>query len=422
MAKDTFSKIKKSAREVRDRIEYERIPFALIRPMFRTRMDDVDTAHKESTGVVGYIYYMDVPNAPDWRETIYGLRYPTRSTSPLGVNWINKDEQSKSIETGGKSSRSKTFRYKYAGSEQNVEDKIWALIGRNWKFTLPITVFLAGYAAMGGTLTGLQQDVENGTLDQIVQQVQETQETPANIQTQEQMPRGIRNNNPGNIRLNKIKWQGAADDQMDGEFVQFSDPVWGIRALARVLRTYQKKHNLTTITDIINRWAPPSENDSQSYVDHVSKMSGYEPFQQLDLINNDEQLMSIIQAIIAHENGIENHYDAETIMRAIEMEEPAPKHLESSDKSATIKKSWNNNFDSEKDMTYKLADAKQLVQELITPHGPDWGKIAPELKRNLQENGMPIDLMPWLNQYFLNYVSSLASGNMWWHKFSKQSI
>ena len=65
-------------------------------------------------------------------------------------------------------------------------------------------------------------------------------------------PRGIRNNNPGNLRQGD-DWQGLADPQIDKEFCVFQSSLWGIRALARVLLNYQRKHQLHTVTQIISR-------------------------------------------------------------------------------------------------------------------------------------------------------------------------
>src|SRR5574337_804815 len=81
--------------------------------------------------------------------------------------------------------------------------------------------------------------------------------------------RGIRNNNPGNIRKSSEPWRGlaAAKDQKDPAFFTFETPEWGIRAMAVILRTYQTKYGLRTIRAIIGRWAPSAENDTDAYVD-----------------------------------------------------------------------------------------------------------------------------------------------------------
>jgi len=86
-------------------------------------------------------------------------------------------------------------------------------------------------------------------------------------------PRGIRNHNPGNIRRSADPWQGLAKDQNDDAFFQFAEPKWGIRALARVLISYQDRHGLRTVRGIVSRWAPPVENKTSSYIDHVARRS-----------------------------------------------------------------------------------------------------------------------------------------------------
>lgn len=83
--------------------------------------------------------------------------------------------------------------------------------------------------------------------------------------------RGIRNNNPANIRLG-CKWKGLVNNPTDKEFCQFITMSWGVRALLVTLRTYVVKHKLHTIRDIIYRWAPPSDgNNTEKYVEFVEK-------------------------------------------------------------------------------------------------------------------------------------------------------
>lgn len=83
--------------------------------------------------------------------------------------------------------------------------------------------------------------------------------------------RGIRNNNPANIRLG-CKWKGLVETPTDKEFCQFITMSWGVRALLVTLRTYVVKHKLHTIRDIIYRWAPPSDgNNTEKYVEFVER-------------------------------------------------------------------------------------------------------------------------------------------------------
>lgn len=124
-----------------------------------------------------------------------------------------------------------------------------------------------------------------------------------------EFPRGIRNFNPGNIRHAKgVRWQGMADAQGDSEFVQFTAPRWGIRAIARILITYQDKRlapdgsRIDTVREIIERWAPPSENNTNAYTASVARALGIGPDVGLDVYDFDV-MRTLVLAIIRHENG-----------------------------------------------------------------------------------------------------------------------
>lgn len=122
--------------------------------------------------------------------------------------------------------------------------------------------------------------------------------------------RGLRNHNPGNLRLSKDKWQGLAAVQTDAEFFTFKDPVYGIRALARTLINYQDKYSLRTIFGIINRWAPAVENDTNAYVNSVCKRTKRGARSQLNMHDHPD-LRPLVEAIIAHENGAQPYTDAQ---------------------------------------------------------------------------------------------------------------
>lgn len=85
--------------------------------------------------------------------------------------------------------------------------------------------------------------------------------------------RGYRNKNPGNIDWNaRNPWQGQVGIETTGNpprFAVFESHEFGIRALAALLTTYQDRHGLRTIRGIVNRWAPPNENNTGSYVRFV---------------------------------------------------------------------------------------------------------------------------------------------------------
>lgn len=123
-------------------------------------------------------------------------------------------------------------------------------------------------------------------------------------------PRGIRNNNPGNIRRNGDPWQGLAKEQNDREFFTFKSAVYGIRALARLLITYQDKYGLCTIETIITRWAPAVENNTTAYIQSVARKTGFASLQTLDM-HRFEHLKPVVEAIIQHENGQQPYSDVE---------------------------------------------------------------------------------------------------------------
>ena len=87
-------------------------------------------------------------------------------------------------------------------------------------------------------------------------------------------PRGIRNCNPGNIRITKDKWKGLREVQEDKEYFQFKAMEWGYRAMIRTLQNYRKRHGCETIADFIRRWAPPTENNTVTYIRFVCEKMG----------------------------------------------------------------------------------------------------------------------------------------------------
>ena len=129
--------------------------------------------------------------------------------------------------------------------------------------------------------------------------------------------RGERKCNPGNLDRNTTQWQGmCADQSADQRFVVFDTPEAGIRALAKVLLSYYHKHGLNTVQGIIDRWAPPGENDTGSYVNHVAGSLGVGKDAALNL-DDQECLEALCKAIILHENGRVIYSDA-IIAQAVE--------------------------------------------------------------------------------------------------------
>ena len=133
-------------------------------------------------------------------------------------------------------------------------------------------------------------------------------------------PRGIRNNNPLNIRLSKDKWQGQINpsgnanvndndnnSSLKGEsdFCQFYTMEYGWRAAFVILcKTYYGKYKLRTIRDIVSRWAPPKENNTPAYIRHVSDYTGIAPNKVLGSPQENPTLWLLIgYAMAVVENG-----------------------------------------------------------------------------------------------------------------------
>lgn len=134
------------------------------------------------------------------------------------------------------------------------------------------------------------------------------------------LPRGLRNNNPGNLRITNDTWQGSIGN--DGSFVTFSNMSWGVRAMATIVAKdiIQGKN---TITKYITEYAPPSENDTAKYISRVSAGSGFGANQVLPM--SQDTLQRLIRAQIAMENGDEYSYmvPSADIIQGIQLMNPA---------------------------------------------------------------------------------------------------
>lgn len=123
-------------------------------------------------------------------------------------------------------------------------------------------------------------------------------------------PRGIRNNNPLNIRKGQ-DWQGEVQGN-DTDFETFESPEYGIRAAARIINNYETLYGLNTVRGIVSRWAPASENDTESYIESVASAVGVSP----DTPLTDTDTPALISAMILHENG-EQPYSMDTIAAGV---------------------------------------------------------------------------------------------------------
>ena len=117
------------------------------------------------------------------------------------------------------------------------------------------------------------------------------------------LPRGLRNNNPGNIRRNSDVFQGEKTSS-DKEFKQFKSMAYGYRAIFKILSNYYRNYKLDTIRKMIGRWAPENENNTKAYIKAVSDYAGISADDPI-YVNDREQMIRIVAGMSKGENGRE---------------------------------------------------------------------------------------------------------------------
>lgn len=125
-------------------------------------------------------------------------------------------------------------------------------------------------------------------------------------------PRGVRNNNPGNLEF--AGQAGATREAGSGRFARFGTPQAGLDALARQIELYGGR-GYNSVRAIISKFAPPGENDTEGYIRSVASRIGVGETEALKL-GNRLQLAQLMQAIIEHENGVKNPYSREMVASA----------------------------------------------------------------------------------------------------------
>lgn len=143
------------------------------------------------------------------------------------------------------------------------------------------------------------------------------------------LPRGLRNNNPGNIDYNpRNSWRGQIGIETDlpehikPRFAKFSSMEFGVRAMVKLLQSYSKvidsktRTPIDTIAEIVSRYAPSNENKTDKYIENVSAWSGISPDQIIDPYSKAD-LIRLIPAIIRQENG--RHIDQKVVEKGIDL-------------------------------------------------------------------------------------------------------
>lgn len=117
------------------------------------------------------------------------------------------------------------------------------------------------------------------------------------------MSRGLRNNNPGNIRLGSFRYRGEKAESSDTAFRQFESIEWGYRAMFVLLHTYAVKHGCHTLRKIINRYAPPIENHTDNYIRRVAYATHLSPDERIST-TDAATMVAIVAAMSEVENGV----------------------------------------------------------------------------------------------------------------------
>lgn len=115
-------------------------------------------------------------------------------------------------------------------------------------------------------------------------------------------PIGYTNNNPGNLRMTGIKWQGMLPGTPKGGFMSFDTPENGVRAMSRVLYNWKNKHGFDTLRQGVSRYAPSSENNVSDYLSKLQATTGWKPDDKLDF-GKVETLQKLVPAMIRNEIG-----------------------------------------------------------------------------------------------------------------------
>lgn len=115
-------------------------------------------------------------------------------------------------------------------------------------------------------------------------------------------PRGIRNNNPLNIRIGNT-WLGERMNPTDPAFEEFVAIEYGYRAAFCILRRYIKRYHKNTITSIISTWAPANENNTQRYIDFVADKLQISP-SDIILYSDKVTMIRLVAAMQIMECGV----------------------------------------------------------------------------------------------------------------------
>jgi len=125
-----------------------------------------------------------------------------------------------------------------------------------------------------------------------------------------QLPRAVRNNNPGNIEhVASNKWLGILPKEKrnpeqlaETRFEVFESGVYGFRAMALLFQKYQDKYGCNTVEKMINKWAPNFENNTDAYVKAVAAKVKVRADDVID-VHQYDYAFPLLKAVAEHETG-----------------------------------------------------------------------------------------------------------------------
>ena len=129
------------------------------------------------------------------------------------------------------------------------------------------------------------------------------------------VPRGIRNNNPLNIRIGNV-WLGEVHNPTDPDFEQFVHIKYGLRAGFVLLRRYINHYHRNTVPMILAAWAPSSENNTLKYIDFVCQRANITSTQSLTYTDKPV-MVQLVKAMAKYESGAD--IDENTIGQSYDM-------------------------------------------------------------------------------------------------------
>ena len=178
---------------------------------------------------------------------------------------------------------------------------------RNAKTAIIVAAAVAAIAIAACAVLVIRSKRRNGGLVVIGNVTSQTTNTNTDMGTKEQfndmsLPRGYRNNNPLNVRKNAANaWKGKVVPGTDSAFEQFITMAYGYRCALYLIRKYIGQGH-DTIRKIITKWAPPSENNTSSYISNVASRSGIGADTVLSRTDSDS-LCRITYEMARIENG-----------------------------------------------------------------------------------------------------------------------